>query len=123
MMNRPLAELAASVPESCFMHDWWVALCASCFGGISCIEKPLSQYRQHGHNVMGARNTGSIQDLKERIVRKKQVEENYCRMFLQAEAFLKQFGKQMDASQRMALEQFLALPAQTPISRIYSIFK
>ncbi len=123
MINRHLAELAAQVPDACFMHDWWIALCASCFGVISCVRKPLSQYRQHGNNAVGARNTGSLQDLKERKSRRKQVEENYCRMFWQAEAFLKQFERRLDRSQKKVLEEYLTLPWKTPIRRLFTILK
>ena len=123
MMNRALAELAANPPGACFMHDWWVALCASCFGVISYVPEPLSQYRQHGHNVLGARNTGSMKDLRERASRQKQVEENYRRMFQQAAAFGKRFGRSLDASQRRVLHEFLSLPGKTVPGRLKSIMK
>lgn len=37
-----------------FMHDWWLALIASCFGKIVYIDKPTILYRQHGSNVLGS---------------------------------------------------------------------
>ncbi|WP_322151482.1 glycosyltransferase family 2 protein [Paratractidigestivibacter sp.] len=36
------------------MHDWWAMLVASAFGYIVYIAEPLSLYRQHGHNQVGA---------------------------------------------------------------------
>ena len=58
MMNRALLDLAARAPRSCFMHDWWLALTVSCFGVMDYVSQPLYQYRQHGGNVLGARDTG-----------------------------------------------------------------
>ncbi len=121
MMNRALAELVKNPPKACFMHDWWVALCASCLGTIFYVPEPLLKYRQHEHNVLGARNTGSVEDLKERIRRQKQVEENYRRMFQQAAAFGKEFGRRLNVSQRRTLHEFLILPGKTIPGRIRSI--
>lgn len=123
MMNRPLVKIVAQVPEACFMHDWWAALCASCFGVISCVREPLSWYRQHGGNTLGARNTGSMEDLRERFHRKKQVEENYRQMFLQAAAFLRQYGDKLNEEQKSVLKAFLALPGHSPAGRLAGILR
>ncbi|MCI8764393.1 MAG: glycosyltransferase [Lachnospiraceae bacterium] len=123
MMNRFLQRLVTEPPKACFMHDWWIALCASCFGRISCVKEPLSQYRQHGGNTLGARHTGSMEDLWERGRRQKEVEENYQRMFQQAAAFGMRFGRQLSASQKRILHEFLALPRRTAAERLLSILK
>lgn len=123
MMNRALAEMAKDVPQACFMHDWWIALTASCFGEVSCVQEPLSLYRQHGGNTLGARNTGSLGDLKERALRGSQVRENYRRMFRQARAFGRMYGKRLEDSQREALLAFLSLPGKTPAGRFACIVK
>jgi len=114
MMNRKLAEIAGKVPKACFMHDWWIVLCAACFGQISCVKEPLSLYRQHEHNVLGARKTGSLEDLKERRVRGEHVRENYRQMFCQARAFGKMYGERLSQPQRQVLKAFLKLPGKTP---------
>ncbi|HEY9888009.1 MAG TPA: glycosyltransferase family 2 protein, partial [Candidatus Obscuribacterales bacterium] len=42
-------------------HDHWIALIAAQQGKIVHLRVPLVQYRQHGHNVVGARkDTGTI---------------------------------------------------------------
>lgn len=123
MMNRKLAELAGRVPRACFMHDWWIGLCASCFGEISCVKEPLSLYRQHGHNMVGARKTGSLEDLKERSRRGEQVRENYRQMFCQARAFGKMYGQRLSKPQRQILKEFLKLPGKTPPERLAGIVK
>ena len=79
MMNRALVKMLKERPQACFMHDWWIALAASCFGTISYVKEPLYLYRQHGHNTLGAKATGSVKDVAERLERSAQVEENYER--------------------------------------------
>lgn len=123
MMNRSLVKLAAKVPGACFMHDWWIALCASCFGKISCVREPLSRYRQHAHNTLGARKTGSLGDMRERRKRQGQVEENYRRMFLQAAAFGKMYGKRLRPYDRTVLQVFTALPKKNPAGRLADILR
>jgi hypothetical protein len=58
LINRPLAELALPIPESCIMVDWWLALCAASAGGIEFETRPTVLYRQHGANAIGARPLG-----------------------------------------------------------------
>lgn len=123
MINKAWADLLLKVPEACCMHDWWMALTASCFGTISCIREPLYQYRQHENNVLGAKATGSLEDIKQRARRQAQVEENYRKMFAQAAAFGKMYHEQMSTEQKNILRSFLALPLQSPAGRLHNIVK
>jgi glycosyltransferase involved in cell wall biosynthesis len=54
MLNRPLAQLALSMPEEAILHDHWVALLAAAFGASRGLEQQTVLYRQHDNNVMGA---------------------------------------------------------------------
>ncbi len=121
MMNRPLLRLARQIPQACFMHDWWIALCASCFGTVSCVREPLSMYRQHQSNLLGARKTGSLEDLEQRFRGQRQVELNYRHMFMQGRAFGKLHWKKMNSSQKAVLRAFLSLPQKTPVQRFQTI--
>lgn len=59
-MNRALARRAATErTEGIIMHDWWVAAVAARFGQIVYLPEALSAYRQHGDNVVGARDVRS----------------------------------------------------------------
>ena len=125
MMNRSLLNLVAEPPKACFMHDWWIALAASCFGVIDYVAAPLYQYRQHETNVLGARECGSLEDCRQRLSRQRQqeIEDNYRLMMAQANAFGKRFWEQMDGRQRMVLRAFLALPYQSVAGRLQNILR
>ena len=110
MINRALLTHCAMEPEICCMHDWWIALTASCFGVIEFMPRVLSKYRQHGDNVLGAKDAGSFGEMKARLGRGKEVEQNYRRMW-----------KNMDTAQRMTLRAFLALPYQSAAGRLKNI--
>ena len=103
------------------MHDWWIALTASCFGIIEFMPRALSKYRQHGNNVLGAKDAGSFGEMKARLGRGKEVEQNYRRMLNQGIAFGRRFWKDMDKVQRMTLRAFLALPYQSAAGRLKNI--
>ena len=121
MINRALLARCAKKPEICCMHDWWMALTASCFGVIEFMPRTLSKYRQHGDNVLGAKDAGSFGEMKARLGRGKEVEQNYRRMLNQGIAFGRRFWKDMDKAQRMTLRAFLALPYQSAAGRLKNI--
>lgn len=121
MINRALLTHCAMEPEICCMHDWWIALTASCFGIIEFMPRVLSKYRQHGDNVLGAKDAGSFGEMKARLGRGKEVEQNYRRMLNQGIAFGRRFWKNMDTAQRMTLRAFLALPYQSAAGRLKNI--
>jgi hypothetical protein len=55
LLNRPLAELALTMPPEAPMHDRWIALLAAALGHSEFLRRPAVLYRQHGANVIGAR--------------------------------------------------------------------
>ena len=58
LFNRPLRQLAGQLQDigAIEMHDIWVlTLAAACGEGhVGVVDEPLSYYRQHGNNEMGA---------------------------------------------------------------------
>ncbi len=55
LVNRALLGIALPIPSAALMHDWWLALCAACYGTISYLPEPTVQYRQHGGNTLGSK--------------------------------------------------------------------
>jgi len=68
MIRRRLLAAALPFPPSCYMHDWWLAVAAarSGGGGIILLEQSLTNYRQHGKNVLGA-HSGSASAAYRRV--------------------------------------------------------
>ena len=54
MVNHALIQLWDQT-EDILMHDWYLALLATAFGKLVYIDQPGELYRQHEHNVLGAR--------------------------------------------------------------------
>lgn len=46
-----------AAPEYMVMHDWWMYLCASCFGKVLYDPHAYILYRQHGENQVGIADT------------------------------------------------------------------
>jgi rhamnosyltransferase len=55
LVNRALLGIALPVPTAAIMHDWWLALCAACYGGIWYLPEATVLYRQHGGNTLGSK--------------------------------------------------------------------
>lgn len=128
MMNRPLLRYFRQPPNQCFMHDWWIALTAACFGKTGWVNQSLSLYRQHGDNVLGAKKPDGLKGYVERFKRKQQVEENYRKMFAQAACFLEQYSSELMEEQKEILRAFASIPKYGRMGKIriivqYGFFK
>ena len=100
MLNRELAVLANThKPEGkILMHDWWLALIASSMGTIGFLDEATIDYRQHGNNTVGAKDTKSVAYILKKIRNdgvRKAMEDTYR----QAEIFLQCFGNQLNQEQ------------------------
>lgn len=129
MMNRALAELACrkSPQKAMLMHDWWLAILASATGKVGFLQEATIDYRQHGSNSVGAKNTRSLAYLWKRFASRdtRQVLIGTAR---QAELFLEQYGDVLDPGQ-LAMVKAFASTADAPwririrIYRKYRIWK
>lgn len=58
LARRSLIEAALPFPDGCHYHDWWLAVVAATRGEPVFVDRALQDYRQHGGNVVGARQLG-----------------------------------------------------------------
>lgn len=54
VVNRACVEQALPFPPEAVLHDWWLALVASCAGALAYLPQPTVRYRLHGTNAVGA---------------------------------------------------------------------
>ena len=118
MINGALAELAnAHKPEGeILMHDWWLAMIGAALGKTGYLDQATINYRQHGNNTVGAKNTKSLSYIMKKIRNdgvRKAMEQTYA----QAGVFLGAFGDLMAPEQRKAVADFAALKHCGPMAR------
>jgi len=104
LINRKLAELSLPIATNAIMHDWWIALVASCFGKIGVLQTQTLKYRQHEDNTIGAKK------LDFNLYIKKFTQKNILtKNFLQATSFLEQYSTNMDMKKLSKLKKFILL--------------
>ena len=118
LLNGPLADLTARMPPDCPAHDCWAGLLAQIFGSASYVDQPTILYRQHGENVVGARDQPSTFQpprLRDHTGRARlwKLQQQQARLMLQ------HHGGEMPAATRDILENYVATDAsRNRITRI-----
>ena len=106
--NRALAELAMKCvdPAQTIMHDWWIAAVAARFGRVIYIDEPLSDYRQHGSNSVGAKNVHSAAHIANKAMHPAEIRKALLEKKVQACVFRQTYEKQLDRDDDQFLMQF-----------------
>ena len=103
ILNKLLVEVCQqSNGEGVEMHDWWAMLVASAFGQIGFIDEPLSLYRQHGTNEVGANEYSPV----ERAKNKGFMVNQFVLSAEQARAFGDCYGGGLGKSEARSLRHF-----------------
>ena len=124
MVNRSMAELAnAHLPAGkILMHDWWLALIGAAMGTVGFLNQPTIDYRQHGNNTVGAKDTRSLSYILKKIRNdgvRKAMEDTYA----QAEIFLEAFGDLMAPEERRTVADYAALKNHSAMGRRVAFVK
>ena len=109
VFNRALAELAlqcSGLPQT-IMHDWWLAVVAARFGKVVYIDEPLSDYRQHGANQVGAKNVRSIGYVGHVLANLAEMRRRVQGKKRQAEVFLQTYGERLTQEDKAFLKGFI----------------
>ncbi len=91
LMNRTLADLSHPIPEEALMHDWWIALVATCFGHINFLDQATLLYRQHGRNEVGAKHYHIWRFIRQILKGNQNKISNIYPTYKQASCFLKRY--------------------------------
>ena len=122
MVNSTLAKLASGATvKGILMHDWFLALLASACGRIAFLNEATIDYRQHGKNTVGAKNSRSLRYILHRIQSgvRKPLEETAR----QAGILLDTYPKAFSADQQQMLSAFSTLYQKNKFSRIWFYFR
>lgn len=123
MINRALKEKCGTIPPSCIMHDWWLALVAVLFGKIICLKNPTILYRQHSGNQVGAKSAYGVAFIKRKLATLDKVRENYSATYTQAAALIDCYRNVLSAEHRHILEVYCSMQNMNKINRIRIIRK
>lgn len=118
IINRSLAKLSAPFPSGIIMHDWWLALVASCFGEIGWSSSPTILYRQHNTNQVGAKKVSLFN-----VAKKLQENDLVRKTIVQADTFLGRYDKRVTTDNQELLKAYINLSKQNVFSRIATIIK
>ena len=117
MINGALAQLASGTTvRNILMHDWFLALLASACGKVAFLNEATIDYRQHGKNAVGAKNSRSLRYILHRIqsgVRKPLEDTAH-----QAGILLQAYPKVFSAHQQTMLLEFSTLYQKNKVTRI-----
>jgi len=124
MLNKPLAELSCShMPEGkILMHDWFLALIAAAMGTTGYLDAPTIDYRQHGNNVVGAKNTRSMSYILKKI-KNDGVKTAMAETYAQARVFADCFGALLDSQTRSTVEAYASLAEKNWFARRAAFLK
>ncbi|MCI6681028.1 MAG: glycosyltransferase family 2 protein [Parafannyhessea umbonata] len=121
LINNSLASLAADTPAGTYMvmHDWWLALIAKGLGQLVYLPTATISYRQHGDNSLGAAQYG----IKSILASWDWAEQcrNMHNSIRQADAFLGQYGSQLDDERRSEAISFLGFTTHPRILRVVKL--
>lgn len=111
MMNHALWEKAVQPIRGgdMLMHDWWCALWAAAVGRIGFVSLPTILYRQHGDNVVGAKDVRSFRYMATWMNRLSQNAQSLRNTQAQAAAFLATAGDDLTERQKKLLSDYAAI--------------
>lgn len=64
-----VAKMASDIPADIVYHEAWLVAVACSIGGVTYINRPLGDYRQHSTNVVGVKPRGKLARLKRPMTR------------------------------------------------------
>ena len=125
LLNRPLASLIIQHgnPEKMFMHDWFIALTAAAFGQVVFVDIPLTRYRQHGHNVIGASHSSLLQRGLRALSQRKAARERIALTYSHTRAFREAFGESLPPEARRLTECYLETQSMGKLRRIITVYR
>ncbi len=123
MCNKALYSNCGEYDDKILMHDWWLALLASCLGVVYHVPKKVMYYRQHGNNEVGAVDVKSLKYRIGKFLDKKTKKMQYLYLS-QAQLFYKRYKKIIGNETTSQLEHFISIYNEPlKVKRQYQLIK
>ena len=123
IMNASLRRLvsAHAVARDLFMHDWFVALTAAAFGHIAFVDKPLTRYRQHGDNAIGASSRSLLIRGMDALHKRKDAKRRILLTYTHTAVFGRLYGEDLPPQARDVVDRYLATRHMRKIPRVLAV--
>ena len=123
IMNAPLRRLIASHARAkdLFMHDWFIALTAASFGRIRFVDRPLTRYRQHGGNAIGASSQSLLKRGLAALGKRQEARRRILLTYTHTKIFNKLYDGQLPPEAQEIVSAYLATQHMRKIPRILAI--
>ena len=123
IMNASLRRLIASHGQAkdLFMHDWFIALTAASFGKIRFVDQPLTRYRQHGDNTIGASSKKLIVRGFAALNKRQDAKRRILLTYTHTRVFNKLYEGQFPPEAQKIISAYLATQHMPKIKRVLTV--
>ena len=123
IMNAPLTKLIAenAKAKELFMHDWFIALTAASFGHIAFVSRPLTRYRQHGDNAIGASKKSLPVRALSALMDRDKARRRILLTYTHTQVFRKLYEGKLPADALGVVDAYLATRRMRKIPRVLAV--
>ena len=123
IMNGPLQKLVAAHARAkeLFMHDWFIALTAASFGQIAVVDRPLTRYRQHEGNKIGASSSSLLARGMDALKHRKDAKRRILLTYTHTKVFRRLYGDELPPQAQQVTEAYLATERMPKLARVAAV--
>ena len=123
IMNVPLQKLVAAHARAkeLFMHDWFIALTAASFGQIAVVDRPLTRYRQHDGNKIGASSSSLLTRGMDALKHRKDAKRRILLTYTHTKVFRRLYGDELSPQAQQVTEAYLATERMPKLARVAAV--
>ena len=123
IMNEPLRKLVAehAVAKELFMHDWFIALTAASFGQIAFVSRPLTRYRQHTGNEIGASARSLLARGVSALRNRPEAKRRILLTYTHTKVFRKLYGDTLPTQAKETVDMYLSTQHMPKIPRVLAV--